>query len=101
MMTQPGALEKESVVIPMNRRFFVTAILPLVLAHPTNAANGDELVLAKDGHSAYRAVVADNASPRVRTVAKDFVKIFRQMTGAAIPLVGDTSVSHSSLPGFL
>ena len=53
------------------------------------SADPDALTLAHDGRTTYRIVIAEDASARVNAVAKDFQGIFREMTGAAIPLVTD------------
>jgi len=47
------------------------------------------LVLADHGHSAYRIVIADSASPSVRHGAEELRMFLEQMTGAALPIVSD------------
>lgn len=49
----------------------------------------DELVLAQDGSSDYRVVIAESPDPQVKAVAADFIQIFREMTGAELALVDD------------
>ena len=51
----------------------------------------DELVLARDGRTDCRVVIAESADPQVKAVAADFVQIFQEMTGAEIPLVTDAA----------
>ena len=53
------------------------------------ADNPDALTLARNGRTTYRAVIAQDASLEVKAVAKDFQKIFREMTGATLPLGTD------------
>ena len=74
-------------------------MLPGSLPGATGAVSGndspggrhdpDELVLAHDGRSEYRVVIAGAADPQISAVAADFVRIFRDMTGVDIPLVTD------------
>ena len=54
-------------------------------------ADPDAQVLARDGRTEYRVVIAASAQPQVRAVAADFVAIFRDMTGAEIALVTDAT----------
>ena len=56
---------------------------------PVTKSDPDALVLAQDGRSEYRVVIAESAHPQIKAVAEDFVRIFREMTGAEIPLVTD------------
>ncbi len=49
----------------------------------------DELVLAEGGQSAYRIVVADNASPSTRHGAEELQMFLEQMTGAKLPIISD------------
>ena len=57
-----------------------------------SCADGDDpdvLILARNGRTDYHIVIAENASPHVKAVARDSQQIFTQMSGAAIPLVTD------------
>jgi len=69
------------------RSFQVIALL--FLFAPGAAARGQDLVLAEQGRSAYRIVVADNASPATRHGAEELQTFLRQMTGAKLPIVSD------------
>ena len=48
-----------------------------------------ELVLAEDGRSAYRIVVADDASPSTRHGAEELQTFLQQITGAKLPVTSD------------
>ena len=50
----------------------------------------DELVLADNGQSAYRIVVATDASPSTRHGAEQLQMFLEQITGAKLPIVADT-----------
>jgi len=50
----------------------------------------DELVLADNGQSAYRIVVAADASPSTRHGAEELQTFLEQITGAKLPVVADT-----------
>ena len=56
----------------------------------TDRAAAEELVLAEDGQSAYRIVVAADASPSTRHGAEELQMFLEQMTGAKLPIVADT-----------
>lgn len=49
----------------------------------------EELVLAEQGQSAYRIVVADDASPSTRHGAEELQKFLEEMTGAKLAIVSD------------
>ena len=53
------------------------------------AASAQELVLAENGKSAYRIVVAEDASPSTRHGAEELQTFLEQMTGAKLPVVTD------------
>ena len=53
------------------------------------AARAEELVLADGGKSAFRIVVAADASPSTQHGAKELQEFLRQMTGATLPIVND------------
>lgn len=52
-------------------------------------ALADEIILADGGQSAYRIVVADNASPSTRYAAEELQTFLQQMAGAKPPIVSD------------
>jgi hypothetical protein len=54
------------------------------------SATGEKLLLAENGQTAYRIVVAENASPSVRHGAEELQMFFAQMTGARLPIVSDS-----------
>jgi len=72
----------------MSYRTFWIAI-PAFLLLGTVGAQGQELVLAEQGRSAFRIVVADNASPSTRHGAEELQTFLQQMTGAKLPIVSD------------
>jgi hypothetical protein len=53
------------------------------------AASGDELVLAENGRSAYRIVVAEDASPATKYAAAELQSFLEQIAGAKLPIVSD------------
>jgi len=53
------------------------------------AGDPDALTLARDGRTTYRIAIAQDAAPQVEAVARDFQKIFREMTGATITMATD------------
>ena len=59
-------------------------------AFAAQTARTEELVLAEGGQSAYRIVVADDASPSTRHGAEELQTFLGQMTGAKLPIVSDT-----------
>jgi len=50
---------------------------------------GGELVLAEGGQSAYRIVVADEATPSTRYAAEELQTFLQQITGTRLPIVSD------------
>lgn len=66
-------------------RLTLAALFLLVLV-PTARA---EIVLAENGKSPYRIVVAGDASPSTRHGAEELQRFLEQMTGAKLPIVGD------------
>jgi hypothetical protein len=54
-----------------------------------DAAGAAELVLADGGQSAYRIVVADDASPSTRHGAEELQHFLQQISGAKVPIVSD------------
>ena len=68
----------------------VAAVVVAVLAsRAVYAIDPDALTLAHGGRTTYRIAIAQDASARVKAVAEDFQGIFREMTGAAIPIITD------------
>ena len=61
---------------PKGRRLVASLLLP-VIANAVRADDPDEQVLARDGRTDYRVVIADSAEPQVKAVAQDFVQIFQ------------------------
>jgi hypothetical protein len=53
------------------------------------AAPTERLLLAENGHSAYRIVVPENASPSIQHGAEELQTFLAQMTGARLPIVSD------------
>ncbi len=51
--------------------------------------DAQELILAENGRSDYRIVVADDASPSTRHGAEELQMFLQQMTGAKLPIVSD------------
>jgi hypothetical protein len=61
-----------------------------ICAGAAGKAGSAELVLAENGQSAYRIVLAQDASPSTRHAAEELQQFLRQMTGAELPLVADS-----------
>lgn len=70
-------------------RILIPAFLIMALGSIANAAAATDLVLAENGQSAYKIVVADDASPSTKHGAKELRMFLRQMTGAELPIVSD------------
>jgi len=64
---------------------FVTVVFCMFAAH----AQAGELVLAENGKSAYRIVLAEDASPSTRHGAEELQVFLEQMTGANLPIILD------------
>ncbi|MFH1264252.1 MAG: DUF4838 domain-containing protein [Planctomycetota bacterium] len=73
----------------MTRSMLLSAAALGVIALMAGEAEAEELVLAEDGHSAYRIVVASDASPSTRHGAEELQTFLEQMTGARLPIVAD------------
>lgn len=71
----------------MNVRNLFLAVV--VAAAATGTVRAGELVLAEGGQSAYRIVVAGDASPSTRHAAEELQSFLQQMTGAKLPVVTD------------
>ena len=74
----------------MVRWTFILTIGLGVSAGQAELAAAQELVLAENGKSAYRIVVAEDASPSTRHGAEELQTFLEQMTGAKLPVVADT-----------
>lgn len=77
----------------MQRAAFILAVmwtlgLGLVWG-PAGRAAAEGLLLAEDGHSDYRIVVAPTASPSTRYAAEELQSFLEQITGVQLPIVGD------------
>ncbi len=70
-------------------RSAMSSMLAGVLCLFASQAWSDELVLAENGQSAYRIVVADGASPSIQHGAEELQAFLGQMTGAKLPIVSD------------
>jgi hypothetical protein len=66
-----------------------TLLIVTVLSAVANATRAGELVLAEGGRSAYKLVLADDASPSTRHGAEELRTFLRQITGATLPIVSD------------
>ena len=55
----------------------------------TASARGAELVLAENGQSAYRIVLADDASPSTKHAAEELQAFLQEISGAKLPIVSD------------
>ena len=70
----------------------MNALIPLLIlaicAVGSRLSAGD-LVLADGGESAYRIVLADNASPSTRHGAEELQMFLERITGAKLPIVSD------------
>jgi hypothetical protein len=64
----------------------ILGLLPL-------AAHAQNLALAKDGHTDYTIVVADDAIPAEKTAAAQLKKYLDQITGASFPIASESAVS--------
>ncbi len=69
-----------------NSALFFT--LPLVVA-PGFARAPQPLLIAEDGWSDYRIVVAETASPATRHAATELQQFLSEITGATLPIVSD------------
>jgi len=65
---------------------FCAAVVFCLLVSNVSAG---ELVLAENGQSAYKIVVADNASPSTKHGADELQMFFEQITGVKLPIVSD------------
>jgi len=70
------------------RRWFCVVAMALCLPWCV-ALHAEELVLADAGQSAYRIVVADDASPSTRYGAEELQAFLLEISGAKLPIVSD------------
>ena len=76
--------------VPLRRiPLCIAGVLVSIFVCRADGDDPDALILARSGRTDYRIVIAEKASPQVKAVAEDFQQIFREMTGAAIPLATD------------
>ena len=69
-----------------NRMFLV---MVGICTSAVGRAQSAELVLAENGRSAYRIVVAEDASPSTKHGAEELQRFLKQMTGAELPIASD------------
>jgi hypothetical protein len=74
----------------MTRWILVLAAALAVIVWMPQRIAAEELVLVENGQSAYRIVVAADASPSTRHGAEELQMFLEQMTGARLPVVADT-----------
>ena len=70
-------------------RNIISAVAWTAICMVAKAAVSGELVLAENGQSAYKIVLADNASPSTRHGAEELQMFLEQMTGAKLPIISD------------
>jgi len=63
--------------------------VPVLLVLGACDVKAQDLVLAEQGRSAYRIVLADDASPSTRHGAEELQTFVQQMTGVKLPIVSD------------
>jgi hypothetical protein len=73
----------------MRKPIFSFAVVTIVCAIVAGSARADELVLADKGQSAYRIVLADDASPSTKHGAEELQTFLQQISGAKLPIVSD------------
>ena len=66
--------------------FFLCA----AVAGQTAPAGGEELVIAENGGSAYRIVIAAKAAPATRFAAEELQRFLKEMGGAELPIATDS-----------
>ena len=72
----------------MIRGAMLTVVAGVLCLFASQAWSG-ELVLAENGQSAYRIVVADGASPSIKHGAQELQMFLKQMSGASLPIISD------------
>jgi hypothetical protein len=73
----------------MPRTAILVAFALVVSCLAIDRAAAGELVLAENGQSAYKIVVADDASPSTKHGAEELQSFLEQMTGVKLPIVSD------------
>jgi len=74
----------------MARSIWLLLLAVVCCAFAIRTARAADLLLADGGQSAYRIVVADDASPSTRHGSEELQAFLEQMTGAKLPIVSDT-----------
>ena len=93
--TFPAAAACHALLHPTEQKNFsmrfhiVIVLFSLAAWHSANIALADELVLAENGKSAYRIVVADKASPATKHAAEELQKYLGEISGVKLPMVSD------------
>ncbi len=73
----------------MTKPILSLAVAAAVCAVANGNPRADELVLAENGQSLYRIVVADDASPSTKHGAEELQTFLEQISGAKLPIVSD------------
>ena len=73
----------------------LTLLAAGILATAIADTSASEVVLAENGQSAYRIVVADAASPSTKHAAEELQMFLEQITGAKLPVVSDRQPATS------
>jgi len=73
----------------MAKPFLSFAAVIVVWAAATAGTRGAELVLAENAQSAYRIVLADDASPSTKHGANELQTFLQEISGAKLPIVSD------------
>jgi len=71
------------------KRTQVVVVAAAVCLLGAGICRAEELVLADQGQSAYRIVLADDASPSTRYGAEELQRFLQEMTGVRLPIVSD------------
>ncbi len=70
-------------------RAAISSLLMAALCVFVSQARSGELVLAENGQSAYRIVVAEGASPSIRHGAEELQRFLAEISGVKLPIVSD------------
>ncbi len=73
----------------MKKMNLILTAVAALCAVSCRTAGAEQRVLAENGKSAYRIVVADDASPSTRHGAEELKVFLEQITGAKLPIVSD------------
>jgi hypothetical protein len=68
----------------MNVKYRMFLMMIGVCAAAVGRARSAELVLAQNGRSDYRIVIAEDASPSTKHAAEELQRFLKQITGAAL-----------------